>query len=127
MSSLEPIGMLFLTRADPDRAHHRCSELGMDIKREFQGRGYGTETVQWTLDWAFRSAGLHRVELSVLGWNEGAKRLYERIGFREEGRKRESLWKDGGWWDEVQMGMLAMEWELIRQRSPVTNIVQGRM
>jgi RimJ/RimL family protein N-acetyltransferase len=105
----EPIGFLFLKQASPDMVHHRCTELGIDIKREFQGQGYGTEAIRWTLEWAFKVAGLHRVELYVLGWNERAKSLYERIGFQEEGRKREALWKDGRWWDEVYMGILQDE------------------
>jgi RimJ/RimL family protein N-acetyltransferase len=106
---LEPIGTLFLKQSSPDMVHHRCTELGIDIKREFQGQGYGTEAIHWTLEWAFKVAGLHRVELMVLGWNERAKKLYERIGFQEEGRKREALWKDGKWWDEVFMGILQHE------------------
>jgi RimJ/RimL family protein N-acetyltransferase len=111
----EPIGTMFLKLSSPDMAHHRCSELGIDIKREYQGQGYGTEAINWALDWAFRNAGLHRVELNVLGWNSRARKLYERIGFREEGRRRECLFKDDKWWDEVHMGILRKEWEQIRQ------------
>jgi RimJ/RimL family protein N-acetyltransferase len=102
----KPIGILFLKKASPDMAHHRSTELGIDIKREFQGQGYGTEAIRWTLEWAFKVAGLHREELTVLGWNERAMVLYERIGFQVKGRKREALWKDGRWWDEVFMGIL---------------------
>jgi RimJ/RimL family protein N-acetyltransferase len=51
------------------------------------------------------------VELLVLGWNDGARRLYEKIGFVEEARRRKCLWKDGKWWDEVVIGILAEEWE----------------
>jgi RimJ/RimL family protein N-acetyltransferase len=108
---LERIGTLFLKSSSPDMLHHRCSELGIDIKREYQGQGYGTEAIRWVLDWAFNSAGLHRVELNVLGWNPRAARIYEILGFREEGRRRDCLFRDGRWWDEVHMGLLRGEWE----------------
>jgi RimJ/RimL family protein N-acetyltransferase len=108
---LEPIGTVFLKQSSPDMVHHRCTELGIDIKHEFQGQGYGTEAIRWILNWAFKTADLHRVELHVFGWNESARRLYERVGFVEEGRRRGCLRKDGKWWDEVVMGILAEEWE----------------
>jgi RimJ/RimL family protein N-acetyltransferase len=88
---LEPIGTAFLRLASPDMTYHRTTELGIDIISKYQGQGYGTETIHWVLEWAFKSAGLHRVELTVLGWNEGARRLYKRVGFVEEGRKRACL------------------------------------
>jgi RimJ/RimL family protein N-acetyltransferase len=122
-SKLVPIGIAFLQSASPDMTHHRCTELGIDIKREYQGQGYGTETIHWMLNWAFKTANLHRVELFVLGWNEGARRLYERIGFLKEGRKRQCLWKDGEWWDAIQMGMLVDEWEQARDRTDMMQLI----
>ncbi|KAJ5971348.1 Acyl-CoA N-acyltransferase [Penicillium vulpinum] len=112
---LEPIGTLFLKSPSPDMAHHRCSEFGIDIKKEYQTQGYGTEAINWMLDWAFKNAGLHRVECNVLGWNLRAQKAYQRLGFQEEGRRRECLFKDDQWWDEVNLGILKKEWQQIRQ------------
>lgn len=55
-------------------------------------------------------AGLHRVGLNVVEWNEGAKTLYEKLGFVVEGRQREALWFDGRWWDYLFLGILEREW-----------------
>ncbi|GAB7354686.1 hypothetical protein MBLNU459_g5106t1 [Dothideomycetes sp. NU459] len=109
------IGTLFLKASSPDMTHHSCSELGIDILHQYQAQGYGAEAITWALDWAFGSARLHRVELMVLGWNERVKALYERLGFKEEGRKRENLWRDGRWWDEIYMGLLEDEWREARE------------
>ncbi|KAJ5373108.1 Acyl-CoA N-acyltransferase [Penicillium concentricum] len=111
----ERIGTLFLKSASPDMAHHRCSEFGIDIKKEYQNQGYGTEAINWMLDWAFKNAGLHRVECNVFGWNPRAQKTYHKLGFREEGRRRECLFKDDKWWDEVHLGILKKEWQQIRQ------------
>jgi RimJ/RimL family protein N-acetyltransferase len=89
----KPIGTAFLRLASPDMLYHRTTELGIDIISKYQGQGYGTEAIHWVLEWAFKTAGMHRVELSVLGWNKGARELYGRIGFAEEGRKRGCLCK----------------------------------
>jgi RimJ/RimL family protein N-acetyltransferase len=62
------------------------------------------------LEHAFVRLGLHRVGLSVFAFNERAIRAYRKVGFREEGRLREAIWRDGRYWDELQMGILADEW-----------------
>jgi RimJ/RimL family protein N-acetyltransferase len=82
-------------------------------EKDAWGRGYGTEATQLMLDHAFGTLGLHRIGLSVFEFNERAIRAYRRCGFVVEGRARESIWRDGKWWDELAMSVLASEW---RQR-----------
>jgi len=79
------------------------------------GHGYGTEATRLMLDHAFGTLGLHRIGLTVFEFNERAIRAYERCGFLVEGRVRESIWRDGRWWDELAMSVLADEWRARRQ------------
>ena len=58
--------------------------------------------------------GLHRVGLFVFEFNERAIRAYQRVGFVLEGRARQSIRRDGRWWDELQMSMLEADWKRIR-------------
>lgn len=106
------IGTVFLKPAN--FLQHRFTELGIDILAEHQGKGYGTEAISWALDWAFDVAGLHRVSVRAFEWNYGARKLYERIGFRHEGTAREELFHNGKWWDGYQYGILDREWRQIR-------------
>jgi RimJ/RimL family protein N-acetyltransferase len=105
-----PIGHITLKALPPRLQHHRHTEIGIDILPPFQGKGYGSEAIQWALDYAFRRAGLHRVSIRAFGWNEGAIRLYQRLGFTLEGKQREDLWHEGRWWDGFEFGMLEQEW-----------------
>lgn len=84
--------------------------MGIRIIPEGQGKGYGSEAIKWVLEWGFLVAGLHRVSIGCFAFNEGARRLYERLGFVVEGRTREVAWKNGGWHDCIEMGMLEGEW-----------------
>jgi hypothetical protein len=58
------------------------------------------------LDHAFGTLGLHRIALYVFEFNERAIRAYTRCGFVIEGRSRESIWRDGRWWDELARSVL---------------------
>ncbi|PYI28600.1 GNAT family acetyltransferase [Aspergillus indologenus CBS 114.80] len=111
-----PIGVISLRREGGDYAYHRGTSITIDIARPYRGQGYGSEAINWVLHWAFRRAGLHRVEIQALAYNEGAVRLYERLGFTLEGRRREAFWHDGRWYDDVVFGMLEREWEARQAR-----------
>ncbi|KAJ2994124.1 hypothetical protein NUW58_g1636 [Xylaria curta] len=101
---------LLSIKPEERHVHHGSSSLSLMIVSKHQRKGYGQEAIAWALDWAFDFARLHRVEMACYGWNPGAKRLYSRIGFREEGVKREAIWFMGGWHDMHDMAILEHEW-----------------
>ncbi|PYH40712.1 GNAT family N-acetyltransferase [Aspergillus saccharolyticus JOP 1030-1] len=117
-----PIGIISLRKEGGDYAHHRGTSITLDIARPYRNQGYGSEAIHWVLHWAFQRAGLHRVEIQALSYNEGAVRLYERLGFRVEGRRREAFWHDGKWHDDLVFGMLEREW---RERQTGREDVHG--
>jgi RimJ/RimL family protein N-acetyltransferase len=78
------------------------------------GHGYGSEATALMVEHAFTSLGLHRVALSVFAFNERAVRAYQRVGFVDEGRAREAIWRDGRWWDEIHMSVLEPDWRAAR-------------
>ncbi|XP_014562176.1 hypothetical protein COCVIDRAFT_84844 [Bipolaris victoriae FI3] len=104
------VGQIYSAPVSLHEAHHRTMEIGLDILPAYQGKGYGSEAINWALDFGFRRAGLHTVRLRAFGWNKGAIRLYERLGFVVEGREREAVWFEGEWWDSFTLGMLDREW-----------------
>jgi RimJ/RimL family protein N-acetyltransferase len=79
-------------------------------ERDAWDHGYGTDATELMLEHAFERLALHRVSLSVFSFNERAIRAYEKAGFLVEGRLREAIWRDGRYWDEVQMGALRDDW-----------------
>lgn len=110
VSKVISIGVIHLSPLRQDLAHHRFTEIGINILKPYQNKGYGTEAINWALDWAFQTAGMHRVGICVFEFNDGARRLYERLGFKQEGVSREMFWHAGRWWDDIQFGMLDREW-----------------
>jgi RimJ/RimL family protein N-acetyltransferase len=88
----------------------RCATLAIIIGPTHQDRGYGTDAVRVLLRYGFVELGLHRVELSVTGYNLRAVAAYRRAGFVEEGRRRSAIFRSGAWHDDVGMAILESEW-----------------
>ncbi|GME39201.1 GNAT family protein [Neofusicoccum parvum] len=105
-----PIGIISLTSPQPGHEHHRNSNISIDIIAAHQRQGYGSEAITWVLNWGFQVAGLHRIGIECFSYNTSAARLYERLGFAPEGRKREAIWFDGAWHDNLSFSMLEGEW-----------------
>lgn len=90
--------------------------VGCDILPLYQGKGYATEFFVYILDYLFNALRLHRVELLTLHNNHRAIKLYKKLGFIEEGMRREALYRDGGHQNLLAMGLLANEWSNSRSR-----------
>ncbi|KAK4220797.1 acyl-CoA N-acyltransferase [Podospora fimiseda] len=112
-----PIGSLMLGKPTaPKTDHWRWTTLGVGIAEEYRDKGYGKEAVNWALDWAFNFAGMHRVELLTASYNDRRIAMYKQLGFKEEGRKRETIYMNRRWWDMVKFGILEGEWEAVRSK-----------
>ena len=92
------------------RPKDRCATIGIALGRDHIGRGYGTDAMRVIVDYGFRELSLHRIQLDVAPFNLAGVRAYEKAGFVEEGRRRQSVWHDGRWYDEVMMSILEREW-----------------
>ncbi|WP_195571360.1 GNAT family N-acetyltransferase [Paenibacillus sp. 1001270B_150601_E10] len=104
----EPIGITALIQLDYKNRNGECIlEIG---NKAYWGKGYGTEALQLLLRYAFLECNLHRLSLRVFSFNEKAIRLYTKIGFKQEGVTRQSIYRDGDWHDIIHMGMLQEEY-----------------
>jgi len=89
----------------------RSSEVGIVIgEKRFWNHGYGTQAMQLLLQHCFDTLNLNRVALDVYENNPRAIRSYEKAGFRQEGRKRQAMYKDGKYLDILSMSILRHEW-----------------
>lgn len=66
------------------------------------------------MDWAFNYANVHKVEIGTVSYNERAIHLYEKLGFKPEGRKRHWVYMNRKYYDLVEYGLLEDEWEELR-------------
>jgi RimJ/RimL family protein N-acetyltransferase len=93
---------------------HELGRIGaVAVAPHARGRGIGAKLVDSLVDWAFEELSLHRLELVVFSFNEPARRIYRRAGFREEGLAVQARRASDGRWDLVYMGML-VSWRVPR-------------
>lgn len=103
----EIIGLVTLANID---YINRCAELHIMIGKEYQNKGAGKYAVENIINYAFNDLNLNRVELSVLENNERAIGLYNKIGFKVEGVKRNAYYKEGKFVNKVEMAVLRDEY-----------------
>lgn len=84
----------------------RTAEFVIVLAPGERGKGYAAEAARLTLDWAFHAAHLRMVWLKVLEPNRAGIAAYEKAGFREVGRLRQSGYWLGEPVDEVLMDAL---------------------
>jgi RimJ/RimL family protein N-acetyltransferase len=102
-----PIGVTSLTAIDFRRGTATFRMLIGDPAD--RGKGLGSEVARLMLEHAFNVLGLHNVMLTVFGFNTAGQRAYASAGFRELGRRRECVPRDGRLWDEIYMECLSTE------------------
>jgi [ribosomal protein S5]-alanine N-acetyltransferase len=75
------------------------------------GMGFGTETTNLVLGYAFDILKLHRVDLRVLEYNKRAIACYLKCGFIKEGVEREGALIEDKWETDVFMSILENEYK----------------
>jgi ribosomal-protein-alanine N-acetyltransferase len=88
----EMVGSVGLLRFDFE---HRRGELGYEIGRRWWGRGLTTEAAGAVIRYGFAVLKLHRIEAGVLPGNDASVRVLEKLGFAEEGVRRDYLYAKG--------------------------------
>lgn len=93
-------------------AVERHAELGLVIGRKSEwGKGYAREAMELMVDYGFRQLNFNMIYLGVLPANTRAHKIYLDLGFLEEGRLRQRVFKDGVYQDIISMSLLRSEWE----------------
>lgn len=81
-------------------------------------KGVGTDTVMALMRYAFDELGLHRLDGSWFDFNTASKKLYTKCGWKEEGVKREYVYKKGEWRDLTIVGVLEKDYyKLIKENN----------
>lgn len=102
----EYIGVISLIKVD---FKNKNAYLGIYSNPDLSGNG--KLLMECLKRLAFETANLHTLKLEVIEGNERAINFYKKAGFREEGKLKELVFKNGKWKDVIVMGIINREVE----------------
>ncbi len=105
----DDVGIVQILRID--RANSRCEwayYLGADNVR---GKGIGKNVELNVLAYVFNALKLNKLCCEVFLFNDLVIKIHEKYGSKVEGTRREHIFKNGDYYDIVEMGILKSEWE----------------
>jgi RimJ/RimL family protein N-acetyltransferase len=88
--------------------NRRTGVIGLGILQSHGGKGLGRAFLG-RLEAFGAKVPLHRLELTVMANNERAQKLYKSVGYGVEGTKRDSLFIDDQYGDEIIMSKFLNE------------------
>ncbi len=109
-----PIGSIGL-RGISNKDHTATFGIAVGDKN-YWNKGYGTEAARLMVGYGFEELNLNRISSSVFEFNERSRRMHLRVGFTEEGRQRDRIYRKGRYWDMILFGFLKEEWEIKKNR-----------
>ncbi len=104
----EIIGRLRIQNID---FQNRNCEIGLDIITDYRGKGYGYKSYQMLLDFIFNHYNMNMVYLKVADFNPGAKKLYEKVGFKQTGYFPKYFYRHGKYWNYIIMCLTKEKFE----------------
>ena len=107
-TSTKPIGNCGLEGID---SKDRNAIFGIIIgEKDYWSKGYGAEAARLLINYGFEQLNLHRISSAAIVFNERSIKLHKKLGFQEEGRLRQVMFRNGQYHDRVEFGMLREEW-----------------
>jgi [ribosomal protein S5]-alanine N-acetyltransferase len=91
---------------------YRTAEFSIVIgDKSAWDNGYSKEAARLVCDHGFAAMNLNRIGCGTFEDNEPMKKLAKYLGMREEGRRRQAVFKRGRYIDIIEFGVLKSEYE----------------
>jgi ribosomal-protein-alanine N-acetyltransferase len=100
------VGLVGMVRMGIDSERHRSADIGYGVGPDEWGRGYATEAARLIIRFGFETLGLHRIWATHHPENVASRRVLDKVGFVEEGRRRDDRFVEGVWHDSVVCSIL---------------------
>lgn len=103
---LEAVGYVQLYPID---WKNRKAEVGVIINKKYQGEGFAKEALQLIVQYGFKTLGLNKIYAEIFDYNPESIGLFEKVGFKLEGRLCQTHFWDGMFHDSLMYSILAGE------------------
>ncbi|WP_212004650.1 GNAT family N-acetyltransferase [Chitinophaga sp. HK235] len=95
-----------ITLMPQEDVYRRNAEIGYWIGQEFWGKQIITQAITLITDYGFKSLQLKRIFTGIFEYNPASMRALEKNGYEKEGIARQSIYKNGQYWNEHKYAKL---------------------
>lgn len=96
---------------DIDRHNRKCEWAYYLASPSVRGKGIGRSVEFNIQDYVFNVLDLNKLCCEVFTWNEAVIGMHEKYGSSIEGTRRDHIFKNGEFFDIVEMGLLRRHWK----------------
>ena len=87
--------------------HHRNGEIYLYIGDDsHRGKGIGRSGIQLFLRYLQEKYGIHKAYARIFSFNAPSVKLFESVGFVQEGIQKEQIWTEEGFYDLLWYGYI---------------------
>jgi RimJ/RimL family protein N-acetyltransferase len=80
-----------------------------------RGKGYGVDAILATMRYAFEELNLERLDGAMIEYNTASLATYcgKKVGWKEEGRRRNYFFRKGQYWDQIVVGVTRDDYQAL--------------
>ena len=83
-----------------------------------RGKGYGVDAVMATMRYAFEELHLERLDGQIVEFNTVSYSFYcDKLGWKEEGRRRNWYYRKGRYWDQIIVGITRRDYNHLTEET----------
>jgi RimJ/RimL family protein N-acetyltransferase len=107
---VEELGFIGLIRIDNiDNINQNCM-VGLDIAIDCRGKGLSYTIYRKLLNYLFLQMNMNMIYLEVLESNKRAIHIYNKLGFTQQGQRRQAIFRNGKYENSIMMDLLREEY-----------------
>jgi len=85
---------------------HRNAAFAIMLNPDHHGKGHAEKIVHQVADYGFYQLNLNKINLDVVDYHKKAIHIYEKVGFKIEGKKEQQYLIRGNFENSYSMGLL---------------------
>ena len=85
--------------------------FGLRVYRPYRRKGYAEDAVRIILRYAFHELRFQKCNSSCVETNKASIALHQKLGFKEEGIRRRTIYTNGKYYDQILFGLTIEEFD----------------
>lgn len=102
----ETVGVASVSSID---MKNRTANMNIKLLKSARGKGIATHVVNLIVNYCFDELNMHCLTANVIERNTDSRKLWQKIGFREDGLLRDRIYKNGKYHNVIAVSLIKEE------------------